>query len=238
MRVQDINSLIAFGAGFLSFISPCSLPLYPSFLSYITGVSVDELKEKNGLLQRRTWLHTFFFLLGFSCIFLAIGLSTSFLGQLFLSYSDLIRRIGAILVLFFGVVIVGWLKPSFLMKDKTFAFRERPSGYFGSVLIGMGFAAGWTPCTGPILAAVIALGVTHPGAGFFYMVMYILGFAVPFIVFSFFIGRMRWIRKYGNTVTKAGGYIMIIMGVFLYFDWMSKMTSFLVNRVFGGFTGF
>lgn len=234
----DLNIFLSFGAGVLSFISPCSLPLYPAFLSYITGVSVDELKENNGLQQKRAWLHTFFFLIGFSIIFIALGLSTTLIAQLFYQYGDLLRRIGAILIVLFGLVIIGLFKPSFLMKDKKIAFRERPEGYIGSVLIGLGFAAGWTPCSGPILGAVMTLGATHPGMGLFYMIAYILGFAVPFVIFSFFIGKLNWIKRHGSQVTKIGGYIMIFMGVFLYFNWMAKMTSFLVNRVFGGFTGF
>ncbi|MBM7644940.1 cytochrome c-type biogenesis protein [Scopulibacillus daqui] len=235
--MANVNIFIAFGAGLLSFVSPCSLPLYPAYLSYITGISVDELKENNGLLQRRAWLHTLFFLAGFSLIFIALGLSSSFIGGLFHQFGDVIRQAGAILIIFFGVVVVGWLKPSFLMKDRKISFRERPSGFLGSMIIGMGFAAGWTPCTGPILAAVIALGVTHPSEGLFYMMAYVLGFAVPFIIFSFFIGRMHWIKTYSGKVTKIGGYIMIVMGIFLYFNWMTKITSFLVGRVFGGFTG-
>ncbi|TCP31804.1 cytochrome c-type biogenesis protein [Scopulibacillus darangshiensis] len=236
--MADLNLFLAFGAGILSFLSPCSLPLYPGFLSYITGVSVDELRENNGMLQKRAWLHTLFFLIGFSIIFLALALSASLIGMLFSQYNDVIRRIGAILIIFFGLIIIGLFRPAFLMKDRKIAFRERPSGYIGSILIGMGFAAGWTPCSGPILGAVLALGSTNPSAALWYMVAYILGFVVPFVILSFFIGKLNWIKKYGSQVTKIGGYVMIFMGVFLYFDWMSKMTSFLVSRVFGGFTGF
>lgn len=234
----NINLFLAFGAGFLSFISPCTLPLYPGFLSYITGLSVDELKERNGLLQKRAIFHTLLFLLGFSIIFISLGLSTSLIGFLFVQYGDLLRRIGAILIVIFGLMVVGVFKPGFLMKDKRVTFRNRPSGYFGSVLIGMGFAAGWTPCTGPILAAVIAMGVAHPGQGMIYMTMYTLGFAVPFVILAFFIGRLKFFKRYNHIITKIGGALMIFMGIFLYFDWMTKITSFLVNRVFGGFTGF
>ncbi|WP_066173273.1 cytochrome c biogenesis CcdA family protein [Bacillus marinisedimentorum] len=235
--MADVNIFLAFGAGFLSFISPCCLPLYPAFLSYITGVSVNELKEDNAMLQRRTLLHTIFFLVGFSIIFLVLGMSTSLVGQLFVKYSDLIRQVGAILIVFFGFVIVGVLKPEFLMKDHKLSFKNRPSGYFGSVLIGIGFAAGWTPCTGPILAAVLAMSVTNPGSGMMYMIAYTLGFAVPFLIMSFFIGRMQWIKKHNAKIVHAGGYVMIIMGIFLFFDWMTKISSYLIN-VFGGFTGF
>lgn len=236
--VVDINIFLAIGAGFLSFISPCCLPLYPAFLSYITGVSVDELKEKNGILQKRAILHTTFFLLGFSVIFVALGVSTSLIGELFQKYDDFIRQIGAIVVVFFGLVTIGVLQPKFLMKDKKLQIKNKPTGFLGSSLIGMGFAAGWTPCTGPILAAVIAMGITNPEAGLMYMIAYVLGFSIPFFIMAFFIGKMKWVRKYNRYFMKTGGYIMIFMGVFLYFDWMTKITSFLTNYVFNGFTGF
>lgn len=235
--MTDVNVFIAFGAGFLSFISPCCLPLYPAFLSYITGVSVNELKSENAMLQRRTLLHTIFFLIGFSIIFVVLGMSTTYIGKFFVLYNDLIRQIGAILIIFFGFVVIGFFKPEFLMKDHKITFKNRPAGYFGSVLIGMGFAAGWTPCTGPILASVLALSVTNPGSGMFYMIAYTLGFAVPFFIMSFFIGKMQWIRRHNAKIVKIGGYLMIVMGIFLFFDWMTKITSYLVN-LFGGFTGF
>jgi cytochrome c-type biogenesis protein len=236
--VTDINVLLAFGAGFLSFISPCCLPLYPGFLSYITGVSIDELNEKNGMMQKRSILHTTFFLLGFSIIFIALGLSTSLIGNLFYQYNDLIRQIGAILIVFLGLVVIGLLQPKLLMKDKKFTFKNKPSGYLGSSLIGMGFAAGWTPCTGPILAAVIALGITNPSQGFLYMIAYTLGFSVPFFIMALFVGKLNWVKKYNHVFIKIGGYMMIFIGVFLYMDWMTKIISFLTNSWFGGFTGF
>ncbi|HHW38974.1 MAG TPA: cytochrome c biogenesis protein CcdA [Bacillales bacterium] len=235
--MADVNVFLAFGAGFLSFISPCCLPLYPAFLSYITGVSVTELKEENAMMQKRTMLHTIFFLIGFSSIFIMLGMSTSFIGKFFMQYNDLIRQIGAILIVFFGFIIVGVLKPDFLMKDRKIAFKNRPAGFIGSILIGMGFAAGWTPCTGPILAAVLALSVSNPGSGMMYMIAYTLGFAVPFFILSFFIGRMQWIKRNSVKIIQIGGYVMIVMGIFLFFDWMTKITTYLIG-IFGGFTGF
>ncbi|MGB7998992.1 MAG: cytochrome c biogenesis protein CcdA, partial [Anaerobacillus sp.] len=154
--MADLNLFLAFGAGFLSFISPCVLPLYPAFISYITGVSVADLKEDRGMMQRRAVFHTIFFLVGFSIIFLVLGMSTTLLGNLFIQYKELLRQVGAILIVVFGLVVVGFWTPSFLMKDRRLTIRNRPSGFIGSIFIGMGFAAGWTPCTGPILAAVIA----------------------------------------------------------------------------------
>ncbi|MGN7398964.1 cytochrome c biogenesis CcdA family protein [Cytobacillus praedii] len=235
--MTDLNVFLALAAGFLSFISPCCLPLYPAFLSYITGMSVGELKEENAMLQRRSMLHTLFFLIGFSIIFIAIGFGTSFIGSFFVDYQDLIRQIGAIFIFFFGLLVVGFIKPEFLLKERRFEFKNRPSGLIGSSLIGMAFAAGWTPCTGPILGAVISLAASNPNSAMFYMVAYILGFAIPFFILSFFIGKMKWIRKHSGTIMKIGGYIMMVMGVVLFFDWMTKIIAIL-TPIFGGFTGF
>ncbi|WP_110111887.1 cytochrome c biogenesis protein CcdA [Bacillus sp. CGMCC 1.16541] len=235
--MDDVNLLLAFGAGFLSFISPCCLPLYPAFLSYITGVSVSDLKEENGMLQRKSLLHTTFFLLGFSSIFIAIGFGTSLIGSWFIDYQDLIRQIGAILIIFFGLVVIGLFKPKFLMTDRKLTFSTKPSGLVGSSLIGMAFAAGWTPCTGPILVSVIALAATNPGSGMLYMIAYSLGFSIPFFLMSFFIGKVKWIKKHNVKIVKIGGYAMIGMGVVLYFDWMTKIIIY-TSSLFGGFTGF
>jgi cytochrome c-type biogenesis protein len=235
--MSDVNIFIALGAGFLSFISPCCLPLYPAFLSYITGMSVGELKSENAMLQKRSLLHTLFFLIGFSVIFIAIGFGTSLVGSFFREYKDLIRQLGGIFIIFFGLMIVGILNPQFMMKDRRFEFKNRPSGYIGSILIGMAFAAGWTPCTGPILSIVISLAATNPGSGVLYMTAYSLGFAIPFFILSFFVGRMKWIRTHSSKIVKIGGYIMIVMGVVLFFDWMTKIII-LFQGMFGNFTGF
>lgn len=235
--LEQLNLILAFGAGLLSFVSPCSLPLYPAFLSYVTGISFNELKEEKGILKWKSLIHTLLFLLGFSIIFMALGFSTSFIGQIFIQYKELLRQIGAIIMVFFGLVILGFFKIDILQSEKKINFKKRPKGYFGSVLIGMGFAAGWTPCTGPILAGVIALGVSDPGKGMLYMLFYVLGFSIPFLIMSLFIGKMKFLQRKNGLFMKIGGAIMIVMGVLLYFDMMTKIIAFL-TPIFGGFTGF
>lgn len=235
--MNDINVVLAFGAGVLSFVSPCNLPLYPAFLSYITGLSVDELKEKRKRLPTKM-LHTILFILGFSTIFIALGLSTSLIGEFFFRHNNLIRQIGAIFIIVFGFVTIGVIKPSLLMKSRQLRLTHRPSGYIGSYLIGLAFAAGWTPCIGPILASVIALSASNPGSGMLYMSFYSIGFAIPFLLMTFFIGRMNWIKKYMNHIMKIGGLVMVLFGIALYFDWLTRITSFLVNTLFNGFMGF
>lgn len=234
--MSEVNIFIAFGAGFLSFVSPCVLPMYPVFLSYITGMSISEIKEENTKLNRKAILHTIFFLIGFSSIFIVIGFSTSAISGLLLTYQDIIRQVGAILIIFFGLVIVGILNFEFLMRNKTIQFKNRPAGFLGSFLIGLAFSLGWTPCTGPILAIVISLAATSPQTGMVMMIAYILGFSIPFLLMAFFIGKMHWIKKHSQKIVIIGGYIMIFMGIALFFDWMTAVTSFLANWF--GFKGF
>ncbi|MFB4167398.1 cytochrome c biogenesis CcdA family protein [Virgibacillus sp. JSM 102003] len=234
--MSEINIFLAFGAGFLSFISPCVLPLYPAFLSYITGMSVNEIKEDNKMLNRKSLLHTIFFLLGFSSIFIILGFSASFVSEFLTTYKVIIRQIGAILIIFFGLVIVGIFNFQFLMKDRKITFKNRPAGFFGSFIIGMAFSLGWTPCMGPILAIVISLAATQPDLGMVMMISYILGFSLPFLILSFFIGKLGWIKRHSVKIVKVGGYIMIFMGIALFFNWMTKLTAFLAGWF--GFQGF
>ncbi|WP_337018309.1 cytochrome c biogenesis CcdA family protein [Oceanobacillus massiliensis] len=234
--MSEINIFLAFGAGFLSFISPCVLPLYPVFLSYITGMSVSELKDDNKKMSKKALIHTICFLLGFSSIFIMIGFTTTYISGFLITYQDIIRQIGAILIIFFGLVIVGVLNFDFLMKDRKIHFKNRPAGFVGSFVIGMAFSLGWTPCTGPILAIVLSLAATNPDLGMVMMISYILGFSIPFLVLSLFIGKMKWIRRHSSLMVKIGGWIMIFMGIALFFDWMTKLTAFLAGWF--GFTGF
>lgn len=233
----DLNLFLAFGAGFLSFISPCTLPLYPAFISYITGMSLDELKSDSKRMSKSGMLHTLFFLIGFSIIFVVLGFATSFVGTFFIENQVILRQGGAIFMVLFGLMIAGVYTPKFLMGEKKLQFKNRPSGYFGSALIGLAFAAGWTPCSGPIIGVIMGLAATNPGSGVIYMLMYVLGFAIPFFVLSFFITRLGWIRKNSGLIMKIGGGVMIAFGILLFFDGMTYLTS-LLSPIFGDFQGF
>jgi len=233
----DINLFIAFGAGLLSFVSPCTLPLYPAFLSYITGMSLDDLQSDSKRMNKSGMLHTLFFLIGFSVIFVALGFASSFLGTFFYENMDIIRQIGAILIVLFGLMITGLFTPEFLMKERKLQFKNRPAGYLGTFFIGLAFSAGWTPCMGPIIGVIITLAGTNPGSGMFYMISYVLGFAIPFFILSFFVTKIGVIRKHSGTIMKIGGYIMIAVGILLFFDGMTYIIN-LLSPFFGGFTGF
>lgn len=233
----DLNVFLAFGAGFLSFISPCVLPLYPAFISYITGMSIDELKGDSKRMSRNGMLHTIFFLLGFSVVFVFLGFSTSLVGNFFVQYKDILRQAGAIFIVLFGLMVIGLFKPDFLMKERRLQFKNRPAGFLGTALIGLAFSAGWQPCMGPIIGAIIGLAAANPGSSMLYMMMYVLGFAIPFFILSFFITRLGWIKRHSNLMMKIGGYVMIAFGFLLFFDGITYLTS-LLSPIFGDFQGF
>ncbi|TCS84011.1 cytochrome c biogenesis CcdA family protein [Tepidibacillus fermentans] len=227
----NLNLWIAFIGGIVSFISPCVLPLYPSYLSYITGISVDQLKndfdQKN--IRRRTLLHTLFFSFGFSIIFISLGYSASLIGDLFYQFQDIVRKIGAVLMIFMGLFLGGWLKWNWLMKERRMEIKSQPSGYLGSVFIGISFAAGWTPCVGPILTLILALAATDPSKGMLYLLVYSIGFAIPFFIMAFFIGSTKWIVRYSEKVMKVSGVLLVLIGLLLFTNQMAKITVYLTK---------
>lgn len=237
MLFTDLNHFLAFGAGFLNFISPCTLPLYPAFISYITGMSIDELKSGEKRFSKTGILHTIIFLVGFSVIFIFLGYSSSFVGTFFFQYQDTLRQVGAIFIFIFGLMILGVFTPKVLMQEKKLQFKNRPTGYFGTFLIGLAFAAGWTPCTGPITGAVFMMASQNPELGLWYMIVYVLGFALPFFLLSLFITRITWIQKHNIIITRVGGFIMVALGIILFFDGLTYIISWL-SPIFGGFMGF
>lgn len=231
---SGLNIWIAFSAGILSFFSPCVLPLYPSFLSYITGISVDKLtKEFNKKeIRYRALLHTLFFVIGFSSVFIALGFTASLIGDIFYQFKDTVRIIGALIIIIMGMFIMGWIKWDWLIREKRVTIKNRPTGYFGSVLVGISFAAGWSPCIGSILAIILALAATDPTRGTLLLGAYSLGFAIPFFVMAFFLSSTKLIVRYSRTIMKVGGIGLIIIGILLLTDKLNKITVFLID-IFG-----
>nr|WP_281281456.1 cytochrome c biogenesis protein CcdA [Paenibacillus ehimensis] len=226
---MELNIWIALWAGFVSFISPCCLPLYPSYLSYITGVSVGKLKDEQSAKEVRFKLitHTLSFILGFSIIFYTLGLGANVIANAFLDYRDLLRQISAIMIFVMGLFLLGIFQPQWLMRERKLQIKSRPAGYLGSLLIGIGFAAGWSPCIGPILSAMLMLAATEPNSWLPLISAYSLGFAIPFFILAFFIGSTKWILKYSATMMKVGGGVMLVVAVLLYTDQMTRITIWL-----------
>jgi cytochrome c-type biogenesis protein len=237
MTPADPSIWLAFAAGLLSFISPCCLPLYPSYISYITGISVSELKDNKNRIRKTAIVHTLFFMLGFSIIFISLGLSATFVGSFFKAYQGLIRQLGGILIILMGLFMIGLFQNSILMREKRWEAAKKPTGYLGSTLVGVSFAAGWTPCIGPILASVLVLSASEPSHGIWLILSYTLGFSIPFFVMSFFLAKLKWIQKYAKPLMRFGGGLMIIVGILLYTNKMTDITIWLI-RLYGGFTGF
>src|SRR5699024_1510005 len=199
-------------------------------------MSMDEMTAKDKGMNWKSIIHTVFFLIGFSSIFVVLGFSTSFFAEFLQSNRDLIRQLGAIVIVFFGLVIVGVLNFEFLMRDRSVKFKNKPAGYLGSLLIGTAFSLGWTPCMGPILVIVLSLAASHPETGLIMMISYTLGFAIPFLTLSFFVGKLDWFRRHSQKITRFGGYAMILVGIALFFDFMTRFTAFLAS--FFNFSGF
>lgn len=229
--------ILALGAGALSFLSPCVLPIFPAYLSYITGISVKDLQEdKNIKIRGQLLSHSFFFLLGVSLVFISLGAGASVLGQwikkiLIGETALLIQRIAGIFIVIMGLFVAGWITIPALMKERRINYSKKPAGFIGSFFVGLGFAAGWTPCIGPIFGSIFLLATTNPGQGMLYTTFYVIGFAFPFIILTFFLGSTRWLTKHSERIIKVGGFLMVVMGLILFFGLMPSISTFLLDLV-------
>ena len=179
MNEVDLGVFIAFTAGVLSFLSPCVLPLVPSYLTFVTGMSVEDLQE--GVNRRTTLLHSTLFVSGFSLIFILLGASASFLVQFLIAYELWIARIGGLIIVILGVHLTGVFRLAPLMRERRIHLSDKPAGYLGTLGVGMAFGAGWTPCIGPILGAILTYAGTQDTlwAGVGLLTVYSAGLAVP-----------------------------------------------------------
>src|SRR5690606_35021007 len=226
--MTEINVAIAFLAGLASFVSPCCLPLYPSYLSYITGVGVNDLKDMGTRgLRVSTLSHAVAFAAGFSVVFYTLGYGAGAFGDFFKQYQTLISKLSAVLIIAIGLFLIGVFRPAFLMRERRLNLRVKPAGLLGTFAVGIGFAAGWTPCIGPILSFILNLALVDPGAWFAYITAYCLGFAVPFVALAFFLGSVKGLLNYSERVMKVGGSLMVAMGILLYTGQFMNLSAWL-----------
>jgi cytochrome c-type biogenesis protein len=241
VETPTIGVLIAFSAGLLSFLSPCVLPLIPSYVTFITGLSLDDVQHA----RKAALVHGMLFVLGFSLIFLAMGAGATMLGQSLLRHRDWISRVGGVVIIVFGLYLLGVLNIGFMSRERRFHVADKPVGYFGTLFVGIAFGAGWTPCLGPILGSILVYTGSQAdlGKGMWLLSAYSLGLAVPFLLsavaierFTTFFQRMR---RQMVWVSRISGVVMIGIGVLLvtnYFTvlaaWLTTLTpEFLLERI-------
>lgn len=238
IQPADVTLWVAFTAGLLSFFSPCVLPLFPSYVAYITGMSFGQLNEENPGAKVRllVFLHSLAFVGGFSFVFIMLGgligmASASFEGYLRESLGW-IQKVGGVFIFLFGLHLSGIFPFSFLLGEKRMHIRTKPAGFIGTFLVGIAFAAGWTPCTGPILAAILTLAAGSGGGvgkGVGLLTVYSAGMGIPFIIagvlFHGFLEFFNRFKKYIRITEIITGVLLMIVGVLLFFDLLTRWFS-------------
>src|SRR5262245_45149386 len=238
--MDNVSVLYAFGAGLVSFLSPCVLPLVPGYISIISGSSLDQLKaqERDSSLFRTVLMNSIMFIIGFSVTFIMLGATATWIGQLLLSRMRLLSRLAGLLLIVFGIHLTGLVKINFLYRDKRFHNVEKPRGLLGALVLGLAFAFGWTPCIGPILASIMAIASTREtvGQGMFLLGVYSAGLGIPFLLtsvalnkFLAFYGRFK---RHFHAVEVASGALVIVVGVLILTGSLTRLATWLsfLNR--------
>ena len=233
---DSVGVAVSFSAGLFSFLSPCVLPLFPSYLSFITGMSVADLTaDLGGAARRRVLLQALAFIVGFSLVFVALGASFSAAGQLLLDYRPWIRRAGGILIVIFGLYIAGVLRIGLFGRTQQWQLREKPAGYLGSLAVGVTFGIGWTPCVGPILGAILSLASTTENVqrGVGLLVAYSAGLGLPFLLSAMALGPfLRAFKRYRPfipVVERAAGVLLVIVGVLVFTNYFTYLNAWTVS---------
>ena len=236
-----VSLFVAFAAGLLSFLSPCVLPLIPSYVGFLTGLSAEELQLRRGTAL----VHALWFVAGFGLIFILLGASASALGALFLRSQVWIARIGGVLIILFGLYLLDIMRPSFLVRERRIHLVRKPLGYLGSSVAGVVFGAAWTPCIGPILGAILTLAATRSSItqGTALLGVYTLGLALPFLLTALALDRfLVWFQRFRPFlvwVERVSGVLLIALGILLVTDrftllanWLQGLTpEFLKSRL-------
>ena len=229
-ETATLGLAIAFTAGLLSFLSPCVLPLIPSYVTFVTGLSLEDVQHA----RRTALIHSLLFILGFTLIFLALGAGATVLGSTMLRNREWITRIGGVIVILFGLYMLGAFNPAFLARERRVHLANKPFGYLGTVLVGIAFGAGWTPCLGPILGGIL-MYTTTSGAdldrGLVLLGTYSMGLAVPFLISSLainhFLALFQRFRPYLIWVTRISGVLLILVGILLVTNYFTILASML-----------
>ena len=224
-----LGLFVAFAAGLLSFLSPCVLPLVPSYIGFLTGMSLPELSGR----RRAALAHALLFVAGFSVVFVLLGASATALGRALNYYQQWLQRIGGLLIIGFGLVCLGVIRLGFLSRERRVQVEHRPVGYLGSALVGMAFGAGWTPCIGPVLGAILGLAATARdlSRGMLLLAAYSAGLAVPFLLAAValdsFLDWFQRFRRYLPWVMRVSGVLLIFVGVLMATGEFTRLAGWL-----------
>ena len=238
MFALDISYLGALIGGLLSFLSPCVLPLVPPYLCYLGGTSLEEITAEGAVdrsLTRRVVITAIVFVLGFSTVFVTLGATATALGGFITDYADVLSKIAGAIIVVFGLHFIGLFKIGLLYREARFHVDKRPAGLIGAYLIGLAFAFGWTPCVGPVLAAILTLAADQKSvaSGAMLLAVYSLGLGVPFIAAAFaarpFLGFMRRFRAHMRKVEIAMGVLLIVTGVMIFTGSFTDMGYWLLE---------
>ena len=219
---------IAFTAGLLSFLSPCVLPLVPSYVTFITGLSLEDVSKA----RRSALVHAVLFVLGFSLIFLALGAGATMLGRVLLAYRDWITRIGGVLIIVFGLYLLGVFNIGAFQRERRIHLADKPVGYLGTVLVGIAFGAGWTPCIGPILGAILTYTASSADLqrGLQLLSAYSLGLAVPFLLAAVlvqqFLAFFARIKRQMMWVQRIAGALLVVVGILMITNYFTILASY------------
>lgn len=233
---NHISAFVALAAGFLSFVSPCVLPLVPSYMVFVTGLSFDQLEHESKAIRRVAFKHSLAFVGGFALVFVAMGASATALGALISEYQMVLMRIGGLVIVVFGLYLAGAFKLMALESEKRIHLAHKPHGLLGSGVVGVTFALGWTPCIGPILGSILVMASTagSVATGIYLLAAYALGLGIPFLIaglaFPQFVARMRSVNRYLNVFSKVSGVLLIIIGVLMMTNLFARFTGY-VNTV-------
>lgn len=233
--MENVSLFMAFGGGLLSFFSPCVLPVIPSYVSYITGISFEDLtgEQDRGRIRKTTLKNSIFFIAGFSLIFILLGASSSFLGALLSEYQGLIRKAGGVMIVVMGLYIAGILKIGFLSREKRLHLQNKPAGLLGSFLVGTAFAAGWTPCIGPVLGSILLYASTagSVASGIELLTAYALGLGIPFLFTSLAINTalsyFRKINRSMRVISAVSGLFLVVVGIMLFTGTLSVLSRYM-----------
>ena len=233
--MDQISILAAFLAGILSFLSPCVLPLIPGYISFLSGMSLEDLKggthRKEALVKAS--ITSIFFVLGFSVVFIALGASATFIGKLFTDYIQVLTKVAGVIIVLLGLYLTGILKIGWLNYQKSIKVKNFTPGIFAAFVIGLAFGFGWTPCVGPILAGILAIAATQETVlrGMILLGVYSLGLGIPFILTGFFVGLFMRIlerfKKFVRWIEIIAGIFLIIVGVLIFTNNLQTLLQFV-----------